>query len=123
MPDSGIFQGSHPLGVNLAAALKLAREGDPHADPVHKIAYPSIFRMVGDALWMYIKAEHAYGMHAIFTDTSLAALRQALQAQFRAYAANEWPFTRPAPGVSILVIDWWRALAQSPHAKILAVRA
>jgi hypothetical protein len=108
----------HPLGVNFAAALKLAGEGNSYADPAHKIAYPSIFRMVGDTLCMYIKAKHAYGMHAIFADTLLAALRQALQSQFCAYAANEWPFTRPAPGASILVIDWWRALAQSPHAKI-----
>jgi hypothetical protein len=62
-------------------------------------------------------------MHTIFTDTSLAALKQALQARLCAYAANEWPFTCPAPGVLILVIDWWQALAQSPHAKIFAVRA
>jgi hypothetical protein len=79
--------------------------------------------MAGDTLCMYIKAEHAYGMHAIFGDTSLTALRQALQSQFRAYAANEWTFTRPAPGASILVIDWWQALFQSPHGKISAVRS
>jgi hypothetical protein len=78
--------------------------------------------MVSDILWMYIKAEHTHGMHAVFTDTSLAALRQAFQAQLRAYAANEWPFTRPAPGTSVLVIEWSRGLAQSPHAKVLAVR-
>jgi hypothetical protein len=119
MPDSGIFKGSHPLGADLEAAIKVARE-DPNSEPNHKIANELIFRRVGDYLWLLIKAEHFHGMNTFFTDTSLAALKIDFMAQFRAYASAEFPFTRRVQD-GMKVLDWWRLLSESPQASVLAV--
>jgi hypothetical protein len=88
------FKGSHPIRVDFDIALERAREGDPHGEPAHQIAYLYIFKIVGDLLWAMIKAEHARGMHAVFTNTSLAALPVSFQAQYLAYGSNKWLFTR-----------------------------
>jgi hypothetical protein len=119
MPDSGLFRGSHPLGPNTAAVLKAARE-DPRADPNHRIANMVLLRDIGNYLWHLIKLEHVHGVNPVFTKTKLLILLPIFQAQLRAYASGDYPFTRQIQS-EMTVLAWWMDLINSPQAYILAV--